>query len=308
MTEIHEQNVADAGTGGTLQTEDRIGGTNSIARASVGGLGAAAIALELKLGSSTAETLELGKRFEPILFFHPEEKFLPSNAKRYIEKCALWKAEAPFDTKDSFGGMGAPFPRSPLIAKGSITAIKTEPGTFLGDSLAESPVETRFIELGGWQDITGMAEPDVTATSNNIFADRNAIADQYKSGGALEDSTLWYHVEFFDNAKLKRLLTTVAAPDLVKVLSGLKNPALLCYYFFFPAHDQPLQAPCTFPEQGLCGLRRRMGLRGAAARAGQRARPTPRSLRPTLPCLLYWPDRQPALSRSRRKPSAAGRR
>jgi hypothetical protein len=182
MTQIHEQNVADVGTGGSLQTEDRIGGTAPISWASVGGLGAAAIAFELKSGSSIAGTLELGKRFEPILFFHPEEKFLPSNAKRYIEKCALWKAEAPFDTKDSFGGMGAPFPRAPLIAKGSITAIKTEPGTFLGDSLVESPVETRFLELGGWQDMTGMVEPDVTATSNNILANRGPIADQYKPG------------------------------------------------------------------------------------------------------------------------------
>jgi hypothetical protein len=75
MTQIHEQNVAEPGTGGSLQTEDRIGGTTAVTWTSVGGLGVAAIALELKAGVSIAEALELSKRFEPILFFHPEEKF-----------------------------------------------------------------------------------------------------------------------------------------------------------------------------------------------------------------------------------------
>ena len=51
----------------------------------------------------------LAKRFEPILFFHPQERFFPSDAKRYLETCALWQAEAPFDQKGSWGGKASPF-------------------------------------------------------------------------------------------------------------------------------------------------------------------------------------------------------
>ncbi len=52
--------------------------------------------------------IDLVRRFEPILYFHPEEKFFPSDAKRYIEHCALWKANssfagARFDRKDAWG-------------------------------------------------------------------------------------------------------------------------------------------------------------------------------------------------------------
>ena len=43
--------------------------------------------------------LQLIRDYEPILFFHPEERFFPSDAKRYLEKCALWKASAPFENK-----------------------------------------------------------------------------------------------------------------------------------------------------------------------------------------------------------------
>ena len=85
--------------------------------------GWAAIALELTPGISAADALELSERFEPILYFHAEEKFLPANAKRYIEKCALWKAESPFDAKDFCGGKGPapyPYPRAPIIDNESI--------------------------------------------------------------------------------------------------------------------------------------------------------------------------------------------
>ena len=65
--------------------------------------GWAAIALELTAGMSAADALELAKRFEPILYFHAAEKFFPSNAKRYIEMCALWRAQSQFDVKDFVG-------------------------------------------------------------------------------------------------------------------------------------------------------------------------------------------------------------
>ena len=44
------------------------------------------------------------------------------------------------------------------------------------------------------------------------------------------------------------LLRTVREPDLLKLLDTFKNPALLCYYFFYPAHDEALHESCTNVE------------------------------------------------------------
>lgn len=34
------------------------------------------------------------------------------------------------------------------------------------------------------------------------------------------------------------------APDFGKIFERLRNPSLLCYYFFFPAHEESLAPPC----------------------------------------------------------------
>jgi hypothetical protein len=118
LTEIHEQDVAELGTGGSLQTEERTGGGTTVNWTAGLVTNWAAIALELKAGLSAADALELAKRFEPILYFHAAEKFYPSNAKRYIEMCALWRAQSPFDVKDFWGRKDPapfPYPRAPII-------------------------------------------------------------------------------------------------------------------------------------------------------------------------------------------------
>src|SRR5262249_29832315 len=74
----------------------------------------------------------------------------------------------------------------------------------------------------------------------------------------LIDSQFWYHAEFFEHERLHDLLNADQhAPDLVKVFGTVQNAALLCYYFFFPAHDEPVAnkkwtngtvEPCINPE------------------------------------------------------------
>ena len=63
-----------------------------------------------------------------------------------------------------------------------------------------------------------MDEPKVDATSRNTYSNRSAVAMRYDTGD-LADSKYWYHVEFFEEARLRRLLSTVRAPNLVKVLT-----------------------------------------------------------------------------------------
>jgi hypothetical protein len=239
---------------GGLQTQDRTGGGQTVDWSWQDTANAAAIALEVKAAVVvTPPALDqspeaLAQRFEPILFFHQDEKFFPSDAKRYIEKCALWKAEAPFDVKDSWGGMGVPFPRNPLIDYAKIAAIQNEPGIFLGSQLVNTKMEERFLDLAGWKDATGMDEPKVTGTSKNRYSNRDAIAARYGPGGDLENSKFWYHAEFFTNGRLRELLPTVPAPDLLKDFTSVRNAALLTYYFFFPAHEEAITASCTNNE------------------------------------------------------------
>ena len=68
----------------------------------------------------------------PVL--HRGERFFPSDAKRYLEACALWQAEAPFDKKGSWGGLTNPFNKKPLIENGQIAAIDGATGTVLGST------------------------------------------------------------------------------------------------------------------------------------------------------------------------------
>lgn len=216
----------------------------------------------------SAEAIALARRFEPILYFHPKERFFPADAKRYIERCALWKAQAPFDDKESWGGIGQPFDRKPLIPHGKMVASdlpgEIRPGQkYLGDPgepyLTSSPQEGRFLELAGWKippgwpgdvvPVVELHEPRVTQTSVNRYASRNEVHRLYAGEDPfLRSSQFWYHAELFDSVRLRTLMMQTPAGELD--LSGVfqklvpSHPALLCYYFFFPGHDETLASPC----------------------------------------------------------------
>ena len=228
------------------------------------------------------DVIELARRFEPILHFHPQERFFPSDAKRYIEHCALWKAErlvqtgGRFDKKESWGDTGQPFPRKPMIAHMKIAASKEtgeiRPGDrYLGEQpapnnfpfLIDNNNEQRFLELTGWINLGENGEDPiivpnnegVTKTSKNRHSDRDKVEELYNTNTEpeLRNSRFWYHAELFDTERLRVLAATSSDPSLLStVFSRLvdRNPALLCYYFFFPAHDEPLAAPCNSQVSG----------------------------------------------------------
>jgi hypothetical protein len=227
----------------------------------------------------------LAKQFEPILFFSANERFFPADAKRYVEHCALWRAQAPFDVKDSWGGKGGTFPRAPIIDYGKISALAGEPGTPLdAASLVDNQGEERFFDFKGWMDAARSPQPKVTATSKNTFSNRDAIDTAYNKSDAdggdakLRDSRFWYHAELIEADRLRRLLATVRAPDLVKVYDTLKNAALLNYYLFYPAHEEGL-ADCTNTEAVEFGCR--AGEWGCLSLLLERADPNPTTDRPT---------------------------
>jgi hypothetical protein len=260
LAQIDLQPFGQGGIRGTLQTEDRTGGGSTVDWSWPTTANAGAIALEIKAASvivpngPTTDAETLARQFEPVLFFSANEQFFPADAKRYVERCALWRAQAPFDAKDSWGGKGGPFPRAPIIDYGKISALAGEPGTPLDSAtLVDNQGEERFFDFKGWMDAARMPEPKVTATSKNTFSKRDTIDTVYNKADAdggdqkLRDSRFWYHAELIAADRLRRLLATVRAPDLVKVYDTLQNAALLNYYFFYPAHDESL-AGCTNTE------------------------------------------------------------
>jgi hypothetical protein len=105
FVQIDLQPFLQGTTRGTLETEDRTGGSSTVNWSWPAMANAGAIALEVRAASvivpsgpaTDAETL--ARQFEPVLFFSANEQFFPADAKRYVARCALWRAQAPFDAK-----------------------------------------------------------------------------------------------------------------------------------------------------------------------------------------------------------------
>ncbi|MBB2769121.1 UNVERIFIED_ORG: hypothetical protein GGE11_000016 [Mycolicibacterium obuense] len=251
LTEIHEVMPRQPlGQSATLQTQAADTGVATVDWTWAGTEDAAAIVLEIKAAPVAppappqGDPIELlARRFEPVLFFHPDEVFFPSDAKRFVESAQLWTATSPFDSPGRWGGPpGTPFPRQPEVPAGQLRGLPTEGGTYLGNPplVAASATDERFLALGGWKDKDEVHHSGVFAGKLNVYADRAEIADRYSTD--LEPSRYWYHAELIDTARLTRLAAGVTAPNLSRIVARLSNPTLLCYYLFFPAHEESVGA------------------------------------------------------------------
>jgi hypothetical protein len=86
------------------------------------------------------------------------------------------------------------------------------------------------------------------------FADLNRLAQRYRDEPALNKSQFWYHAEFFDFPRLRDLFNDARTTNktnndfmtLLEPFSGspalLTDPALICYYLFYPRHDEVVRA------------------------------------------------------------------
>jgi hypothetical protein len=187
------------------------------------------------------EVPPLIRRFEPVLHFHKDERFYPSDAKRYMEAAALWTVEGPDRTsKFNWSGSGpGGFPRRPRIARRSIAAQPDEPGTFVATTFASA--QETFLDLAGWSDGTA-----VTTQSENRLAALAKIASLYGATAApgtnatLSSSRFWYHAELITDLRLRDF--TSETERLKAIADKLESdPAILLYYLFFPGSDGALQ-------------------------------------------------------------------
>ncbi|MBR0704578.1 hypothetical protein JQ599_32065 [Bradyrhizobium diazoefficiens] len=200
----------------------------------------------------TPEQIQLIRDYEPALNFVGKrgdanaERFYPSDAKRYLEKCALSRAKAPYATRADWG--------APVIAANTLGAVAGEADTFLGAQDASgAPLylttpagEEFFLEMSGWKSI-------------DHYADLDRLAARYRNEAELRASQFWYHAEFFDASRIRRLFkeditsgvdfNPLFAPQPNKP-AVITDPALICYYLFYPGHDESLGG-CIDSDTGL---------------------------------------------------------
>ena len=199
------------------------------------------------MAAPTSDQMNLIHRFEPILFFDPAERFFPSDAKRYLEQCALWTATDPFLTRNDW---------SKDEDAGRLGAINGEAAVYVGN-LTPAANEELFLEMDGWRP---PEPPDLPEEFR--YANLDRIAERYgDANDPLNKSRFWYHAEFFDHVRLRKLFGSAAeggGHDFFTLFRALGNPAaelnlpsLICYYLFFPGHDEGL-TPC----EGIAPARR----------------------------------------------------
>ncbi|MDT5091530.1 MAG: hypothetical protein QOH60_893 [Mycobacterium sp.] len=234
-TSIDAQAPADVFASATLHSEERSTAGDLGWTWGGGNANAAAIVLVVKRPAPQGpqpfnldETLI--RKYEPILTFDPAEASFPSDAKRYLEHCALWSADWPFldDTRNW----------KQLVPAGSLAAVPGEAGkTFVTDPLkAVSKPEEAFLELGGWRDANDTPQPFNEAGPLLRYANRAEVRSSYSTDPVLKDSQFWYHAEYFDTTRL--LHVAESEQILYRIATGLKHPSMICYYLFFPDHEQ----------------------------------------------------------------------
>jgi hypothetical protein len=207
------------------------------------------------MGGPTPDQIALIRQYEPALFFSGapgaagSERFFPSDAKRYLERAALYLAKAPFATRADWG--------TPVAIAGQLGAINGEAAIFLGQFNESASPQYPFLQTNAGQehflDVSGW-------TSNDTHADLDKMASLYATDQSLKGSQFWYHAEFFDTARLQNLFTELVRSGSALNFNNLfgstpgnppvlTNPALICYYLFYPAHEESLSGCEYAPGQ-----------------------------------------------------------
>ena len=200
---------------------------------------------------------ELIKRYEPILYMHPDEAFVPVNPKVYVENSALWHSQPSSDNKLDWGNRvsAGDFPRSPLIPKTGISVNPSDDGSSDtdGDGVKETYLGQRkdgrlpylysdrerelFFDFAGWSDTQV-----VDATTLNKAPNRERAISRYENEPLLKESRFWYYAEVDNLETLTNMIALVnqsKGVDLGVIWDYLTSTAhIIWYYFFYPYHEE----------------------------------------------------------------------
>jgi hypothetical protein len=205
------------------------------------------------------EKAKLIQAYEPIMYFHPDEKFVPVNPRTYIESSALWPIQPVGDKlheKSSWGEFGThpafpgipgreKFPRRPSILRGGLSLNPADdqegnndsngdgtPDWYLGhsdpsDARGPRPYLTSnenqgralFLAHAGWAE----DGDNVTETSKNEACDPDKLQGRWENEQKLKDNRNWYYAEVEELDTLGDLLGRIKGGQGVDVGAILKD-------------------------------------------------------------------------------------
>jgi hypothetical protein len=160
------------------------------------------------------DVADLIRRFEPVLFFHPDERFFPSDAKRYVENSTIWTVEgAKADDKTNWGGSGpGHFPRHPKF-RPPIAALAGEAGSPVDAALGGGVVES-FLSFAGWTAATWFSRTAQTPTP---------ISTPWSTDTARISRTDWISRRQTADSGITRKFSTCRAFDLSSMPRPIKD-------------------------------------------------------------------------------------
>lgn len=203
-----------------------------------------------------AQRMQIADVYAPVMYFHPEERFLPIRPDSYIRKCALWRGDG--GRKEQWGNPPPGWPRLPTIPRGGISLDPAEdvegasdpdgdgvPEFYLGHAQADQfrpylvahEGEELWLDGAGWRD-----SATVTELSLNLSCNPDVAATMWEENDLFEKSWPWYSAEVMEMEDFSRLLLSLSAGSVEQALrTAFGEIWVVWYYFLYPIHEERLR-------------------------------------------------------------------
>lgn len=214
--------------------------------------------------------------YEPILYFHKDERWTPVKPEAYVESSALYCTQ-PADKnsrhdKENWGACqrDQTFPRKPLIPRDGISVSSAEDVEgasdpdgdgvnefYLGHQSADGfrPYAVSNDDRMVWFENAGWADnQEVTNDSLNQETDVDNALNRWRNEAKLSDATDTYYAEVEDMERLQSLLDDINSADgidlrdIVKTFTG-GDSVVIWYYFLYPVHEENFGGCKDDPDQ-----------------------------------------------------------
>lgn len=210
---------------------------------------------------TSEQRIRLIREYAPILFFHPEERFVPIHPLAFINQSALWRGNST-GKKEGWGLGGANFPnfpRNPSIPRKGISLNpaedvegKSDPDGdgvneyFLGhtNQLGIQPYMRNVEAEQIWLDCAGWLDGDaVTKDSSNEACNLDELAQRFGKESTLLNGRYVFFGEVMELDETERILVSLVSgsstTDLIRKIVG--DAWLIWYYFLYPGHEEFLR-------------------------------------------------------------------
>jgi hypothetical protein len=204
------------------------------------------------------QKIAIAQAYAPLLYFHPEEEFVPIHPEFYIKGSALWEGLPPTDQKKDWGEHKTVWPRRPSIPKLGISIDPNQDtqGTsdpdgdgvnewYLGHTFPDG-IQRYLLsnsDMEHWLDSAGWAESqDVTQTSKNDRCNKAGALEKWQETGSTRVFSDWYYAEVQESTDIERLLLSLEGNNGKPVNTILKELLgdiwVVWYYFLYPIHEE----------------------------------------------------------------------